>query len=116
MIDGNRIIFGYGDVCVGNNIMSQTVKFQQFKPPAECGERINDEEVEFIGEEIYIVLKDSHDYSDFMKLLNQIGTEIYEFEFQGYIFDFSKFNKESVRACKNHTERAMDLYFLSMAC
>lgn len=39
MIDGNILKFGYGDIVVGANRMTQTISFQQFKPPSKCGGR-----------------------------------------------------------------------------
>ena len=58
MMNGNRLKFGYGDIAVGSDGLTQKISFQQFKPPAECGGNIP-EDVEYIGEEI--ILQISYD-------------------------------------------------------
>ena len=99
MIDGNRLKFGYGDICVRSDELTQRMSFQQFKPPAKCGDRVS-EDAEYIGDEI--VLEFSYeDYCEFSKNLERISNkEIIEFLFKGYAFDFINFNEESIKVCK----------------
>ena len=114
MIYGNVLKFGYGDICVGSDGLTQRMSFQQFKPPAKCGDQVLDD-VEYIGDEI--ILKFSYeDYCEFSKYLEQVSDkEITDFSFKGYIFDFTNYNEESVKVCKKHLESVMYSYFLCMA-
>lgn len=114
MIEGNRLKFGYGDIAVGADGLTQRISFRQFKPPAECGEQVSDE-VEYIGDEI--VLEFSYeDYCEFNKYLKQISNkEIIEFIFKEYIFDFSNYNEKSINVCKKHLNNAMQWYFMCIA-
>ena len=114
MIDGNILKFGYGDIAVGSDGLTQRISFQQFKPPAECGGDVP-EDVEYIGEEI--VLQISYDeYREFNEQLKSVlSKEISTFDFKGHIFDFTNYNEESVKGCKKRSERAMYSYFLCMA-
>ena len=114
MINGNRLKFGYGDICVGSDGLTQRMSFQQFKPPGKCGNRVS-ENVEFIGDEI--IFKFSYeDYCEFNKKLEQVyNKEATEFIFKGYVFDFINFNEESIKVCKKHLNGAMQYYFMCMA-
>lgn len=114
MIEGKRLKFGYGDICVGSDGLTQRISFQQFKPPAKCGDRIL-EDVEYIGD--IIILKFSYeDYCEFSKNLERVSNkEITEFLFKGYVFDFTNFNEQSIKVCKKHLNSAMQCYFMCMA-
>ena len=114
MINGNRLKFGYGDICVRSDGLTQRISFQQFKPPAECGGNVP-EDVEYIGDKI--ILEFSYeDYCEFSNYLKQVSDkEITDFIFKGYIFDFANFNEESIKACKKHLNSAMRYYFMCMA-
>ena len=114
MIEGKRLKFGYGDICVISDGLTQRMSFQQFKPPEKCGSRVP-EDVKFIGNEI--ILEFSYeDYCEFSKYLEQVSdTEITDFIFKGYIFDFANFNEESINVCKKHLNSAMQYYFMCMA-
>lgn len=114
MIDGNRLKFGFGDIAVGSDALAQKIIFQQFKPPAKCGDEVS-EDVEYIGDEI--ILRFSYeDYCEFGENLKRVSNrEITEFTFKRYIFDFTNFNKESIKVCKNHLNGAMQLYFMCLA-
>lgn len=115
MIVGNELKFGYGDICVGSSAFFMELRFQQFKPPAECGGPIP-EEVEFIGDKI--IMKISYeDYRELKNNLKKVSTkEISSFTFKDYIFDFSNFNEESVKVCELHLDNAMREYFRLSAC
>ena len=114
MINGNRLKFGYGDICVKSDALTQRISFQQFKPPTECGCNVP-EDVKFIGNEI--ILEFSYeDYCEFSKKLEQVyNKETAEFIFKGYVFDFTNFNEESIKVCKKHLNGAMQYYFMCMA-
>lgn len=114
MIDGSILKFGYGDIGVDSDVLTQRMSFQQFKPPAKCGDNVS-EDVEYIGEEI--IMKFSfEDYCEFNKKLKEVSDRnISTFNFKGYVFDFTNYNEESVRVCKKHLRNAMYMYFMCMA-
>lgn len=114
MIEGNRLKFGYGDICVGSDELTQRMSFQQFKTPAKCGNRVQ-KYIEYIGDKI--ILQFSYeDYCVFSKNLEQISNkETIEFTFKEYVFDFTNFNEESVKVCRKHLNSAMQYYFMFMA-
>ena len=114
MINGNRLKFGYGNIAVGSDELTQRMSFQQFKPHAECGGNVP-EDIEYIGDEI--ILKFSYeDYCEFSKKLEQVyNKETAEFIFKGYVFDFTNFNEESIKVCKKHLNYTMRYYFMCMA-
>lgn len=113
MIIDNKIMFGYGDIAVGATV--DIITFQQFKPPAECGNHVNDN-VEFIGEQIILYI--SHEeYHELNKYLSSVSNkDISVFTFKDYIFDFSNYNKESVIVVKRKLCQAKNLYILALAC
>lgn len=114
MINGNRLKFGYGDICVKSDALAQRMSFQQFKPPAKCGSNIP-EDVEYIGEEVVLQIS-YEEYCEFNKQLNSVlSNSISTFGFKGYIFDFTNYNEESVKVCKKRSDSAMYNYFLCMA-
>lgn len=114
MIEGNRLKFGYGDIAVGTDELTQIMTFQQFKPPAKCGDQLSDE-MEYIGDEI--ILQFSYkDYCEFNKNLKRVSNkEMTEFLFKGYVFDFKILNEESIKVCKKQLSSAMQWYFMCIA-
>ena len=114
MIYGNVLKFGYGDIAVGSDGLTQRISFQQFKPPAECGGNVP-EDVEYIGEEVVLQIS-YEEYCEFSRYLKQVSDKkITNFIFKEYIFDFANFNEESIKACKKHLNSAMRYYFMCMA-
>lgn len=117
MIDEKVIKFGYGEVCVGVEPLKQEITFQNIRPPQECGTIIReDDNVERFGEIIAIRLSYNtyHEYKNLLKSVN--NKEIFAFWFEGYLFDFSNWNSESIRVCIEKADRAMENYILCMAC
>ena len=114
MIEGKRLKFGYGDICVRSDGLTRRIIFQQFKSPAECGGNVP-EDVEYIGDKI--ILEFSYeDYCEFSRYLEKVSDKkITNFIFKEYIFDFANFNKESINVCKKHLNSAMQYYFMCMA-
>ena len=49
MINGNRLKFGYGDIAVGSDGLTQRMSFKQFKPPGKCGDKVLDDREEWIN-------------------------------------------------------------------
>ena len=114
MINENRLKFGYGDICVKSDALTQRISFQQFKPPAECGGNVP-EDVEYIGEEVVLQIS-YEEYCEFSRYLKQVSDKkITNFIFKEYIFDFANFNEESIKACKKHLNYTMRYYFMCMA-
>ena len=115
MIEGRVLKFGYGDIAVGYNAISQKITFQQFKPPTECGENVSPE-VEFISDKIFI--KISYDeYKQLSYLLSKVkNKEISKFYFKEYEFNFHNYNEKSIEVCLKNLNFAMQLYFMALAC
>ena len=115
MIEGNAIKFGYGDVAVNSSCFMQAIIFRQFKPCANCGDKIIDGEVEFIGDTIKIEI-DYDDYKEFIKNLEKVSNkEISKFTFKDYIFDFENYNENSIKACRKHIDLAISCYIMCLA-
>lgn len=115
MINGKRLKFGYGDISVGAIPTRREIFFQQFKPPATCGDNVSPD-VEWIGEQIFIEI-DYEDYKKLGKLLDKVETrKISKFTFKKYIFDFTNYNEKSVEVCRQKSNEAMRFYILAMAC
>lgn len=114
MIEGNVFKFGYGDICVGADSTGQ-ISFQQFKPPACCGEYLYGKDIEFIGEKIIIKL--SFEESNILyKYLKEVECQkITQFTFKDYIFDFTNYNKESIAVCKRKVQEAVRLLIMCIA-
>lgn len=114
MINNNILKFGYGDIAVGVDELQQCMKFQQFKPPTECGKRVY-ADVEWIGDEIKIYLN-WEEYLEFNKLLEGVRCKnISVFDFKDYIFDFTNYNEKSIQTCKKFAELSMKWYILCLA-
>ena len=115
MIEGKVLKFGYGDICVGVNQPRFQISFQQFKPPAKCGETLENKNIEFIGEKIIITLS-FEDSNSFCKLLKEVENKnITEFEFKEYTFDFSNYNSESIKVCRTKARQAIYLHMMCIA-
>lgn len=115
MIVGNILKFGYGDISVGSDGFFQIISFQQFKPPVECGSKVCNKDVEFIGDKIVLDIS-YEDYCELKKRLSLMSKEVNAFDFKGYIFDFSNYNAASVNVVTRHLEKCMQFYFLCLAC
>lgn len=114
MIEGNVLKFGYGDISVSSDGLTQIINFQQFKPPGKCGDDVSND-VEYIGDKI--TLKISYkEYCEFYNNLQRIlSKEISSFNFKEYVFNFTNFNEKSVEACQRNLNNAMYIYLLCAA-
>lgn len=116
MIVDKVLKFGYGDIAVGSVNILQYITFIGFKPSKNCGERLNGD-VEFTSPEIKIKISSFKKYEELCNLLDEVENHnISEFEFEGYVFNFDKFNIESIRVIRNHACRAMNTYIQLLAC
>lgn len=117
MIEGNVLKFGYGDIAVNSDDLTQSMTFRQFNSTAQCGEHVYDnfDNIEYVSDKI--VLKFScKEYCEFYNNLQHIlSKEISTFNFKGYVFDFTNLHEQSVNACKMHLKNAMRNYILCTA-
>lgn len=116
MIKGNTLYFGSGDIVVSSNswCYSAEVGFTNIKLPCKCGDTITKEierNIEFY-DSISITLEDYELYN----LLCNVDENNTIFIYKDYIFDFTNFNKESVRVCKDGVKNALLAYQLTLAC
>lgn len=117
MIIDNVLKFGYGDIAVGSNNILSYITFREFKPSKNCGERIGEGDVEFTSSELKIHISSFKKYEELCNLLNEVENHnISEFELDGYVFNFDKFNIESIRVINKHARNAMSAYVQLLAC
>lgn len=116
MIEGTVLKFGYGDIAVGSNALTQTITFQQFKPSEKCGRNVP-KDAEYIGDEIRLDIFSYDEYEKLEVLLKAVQKKaLFKFMFKGYEFNFENYNPESVNVCLRNLNFAMGFYLLSMAC
>lgn len=118
MIKDKTIKFGYGTVSVGSDPILGCIIFQQIKPPQGCGTVLDPENtnVEFIGEKIDIYLN-CNKQSKFINYLNDVERlKIKTFCFDGYTFDFTNLNFNSIEVCKKHSLNAIKYELMCIAC
>lgn len=116
MIDakGKVLKFGYGDIGVGADSINFQITFQQFKPPSKCGTYTTGKE-KYVGKKICITLT-YQTYCELMEHLERVKSkEITKFIFKGYTFDFTNYDKESIRVCQRQARATMARIILSMA-
>lgn len=117
MIKDKTLYFGYGDISVGRDIVSSCIIFRNIKPPCECGETITkdlikEKDIEFIDEPI-LLLVDDYDVYTLFKSVNEDNRIIH---YNGYTFDFTKYNYESVRVCLDAANDILDSNRMLLAC
>lgn len=114
MIIGNIIKFGYGDIAVGSNPIMNTLEFQGFKPPQECGSIVIDNDIEYVTDKIKIEL----DMDDCLLLRSRLRSinDDKVIDLNGYILDFTKFNQASVDVALKHLNSIVDWMLLAYAC
>lgn len=115
MIDGNKLMFGYGDISVNSDPVNARMGFRQFKPPAKVGDSVNGSAAEWVGERLYVDFTAS-DIPKFDRLLFDVKHGHVVFEFGGLIFDFTNYNEESVNVCERFFASAITLYQICLAC
>ena len=121
MIVGNRLKFGYGDIAVGTNVFS-CLTFKNFKPPEKVGttltpDLIKNNEIKFESEEVRITLDyiEARILQEKLKELQE-DESLREFAYKGYLFDFSKYNTESIRVVEKHLQTLIFSYISLLAC
>lgn len=113
MIKGNTIEFGYGDVVVGVDQFKRCLIITNIKPPVACGTKFRKVEdtndVEF-GESIEIYEDNLHDIYNLVCTVNEKNKIV---KYKQWIFDFSNYNKESVRVMKDFAFNIIDVRCLA---
>lgn len=117
MIEGNTLKFGYGDIAVSTKGLK--LYFTPFKPPVEvgtpCDDLFKNGDIEAIGEPISIGFSDLKDFTELLKKLKDVD-ENKVFEFKGYIFDFTNYNKISVEVLERGRKIIYLRYISLSAC
>lgn len=117
MIEGNVLKFGYGDIAVGASPLKQVITFQQFKPPANCGEIIDTENVEFTSDVLEMHLRDLKECIRFVAMLDWVKSgKGHTFGFNNLMFDFANYNEKSIKVCMVRAYDAMEEYLMCIAC
>ena len=98
MIDGNRLIFGYGTISVTYQPFMRALQFMTIKPPQNIGTDLKNSNAQYVGKSVYICIE-LEQISEFNKLLDNVTNEPI-FEYGGYIFDFSENKVESINAVR----------------
>ena len=112
----NTIKFGYGTVAVSANYIALT--FQNIRPPQEVGTHLIDVKdfVEFYGQ-IYQIMLKFEDCSLLREKLNEIEQNGGgSFDFKGWTFDFTNYNKNSITVITNAIRTIEHNYLISIAC
>lgn len=105
MIEGNRIIAGYGTLAVDSYHNSNKLIIKHIQPPKEIGSSIVDEFEELQAISIMI---DCKGYFELKHLLEEVSTDQPVFTFGDWIFDFSQFNEKSVEVFKKGLNNVFD--------
>ena len=116
MIKDKTIIFGYGSVAVSSEMYCNFIAFYEMIRPEVCGTILKPGNIEAAGKGIMIELT-PFTYNEYIEKLEAIDKNFGGiFEFGGYTFDFTKYNINSVEACRNHARRAIAKYYMALAC
>lgn len=111
MIKGNRIIAGYGTLAVGGYSNTNKLIIRHIQPPKEVGSDIIDD---FETLEVISVLINYETYLKLKRALKEVSAKKPIFTFDGWVFDFTKFNEKSVEVFREQLDNAFDT--LPLAC
>lgn len=116
MIKDKTIIFGHGTVAVGSEMYCEFITFHEMTKPEICGTVLYNKNIEVVGKGIMIMIN-PFTYNEYIKKLEEIDKNLGgKFEFEGYTFDFTKYNANSTKSCKNHAKSAIAKYYIPLAC
>ena len=116
MINGNILYFGYGDIAVRTQFLFNEIQFQQFKPPQEIGTYVEYDKVEWIGECVKFELNEEECVWWVKKLQKVLDRDTNAFEFKGYVFDFSNYNRKSVDVVVKNIYKIYNNLLTIVAC
>ena len=115
MIEGNRLVFGFGDVAIGAIPLLNVITFRAFKPPMSIGDNVPDG-VEWLGNEIRIKMN-MDKYIELQGRIKELKCDKNRvFNFDKYTFDFTNYNESSIDVLLDKIQCAMRNYFFCMAC
>lgn len=110
MIKGNVIEFGYGDVVVGVLPYRKCITITNIKPPLVCGSRLTDVNAVEWGKTIEIYEDNLH---DIYKLIQTVNEDNRVVRYNDWTFDFTNYNKESVRVVRDKAFNIIDVRCLA---
>lgn len=119
-LDNKTLYFGYGDICVNSTALGLT--FTEFEPEIEVGtvmtpELKKEKGIKFISEKFIIPIECYEEAKELDRLLdsmNKNGT--FQFEFKGWIFNFSNWNPKSIEGIKLHLSAIRSTLLMCSAC
>lgn len=113
-LETNTLVFGCGDIVISTVVYG--LMFSQLNKPQQCGKGLNDleDDCECIGE--YPLYFDTYQETlDLLKKVKAITKNKNQiFTFKNLTFDFSYYNKESVRILKDAIEKVQTTYLLAL--
>lgn len=119
MIDTNSktIYFGHGDILIVSGTGS-IITFYEIKDNLEPGQKLNPEQAETYLEPstkyIGMWFKNLDELMEFKRQLTELDQNAStSFEYKGYTFDFSTYNKASIEALYTHIDKAR-LHFICL--
>ena len=118
MINESVIFFGYGDIEVLS--VPGMLIFHELSEPISIG--IHNKDLVLLKRNtlkppIFINLITFDECNKLDILLQKVErNEIDKFDFNGYTFDFSKFNRKSVYVCRKNLERLINSHCQVLAC
>ena len=110
MIEENILRFGYSDISVRADIMTNTISFKQITTELEC-DTISSKDVNYTDNIINIRINDFDEYYEFYKCLKEVNKRnITQFTFKDYVFNFNNYNEKSIIVIeKNLTKAALTI-------
>ena len=110
------LYFGYGDIGVGCDCFDLT--FREFEPPIEVGTWFEDEsECKWLSEKFSIPITCYEEAKQLIELLDNVSMNgTFQFEFKGWIFNFSNWNSKSVEVVKKYVNHIKTNLLLPFAC
>lgn len=116
MIIENTIKFGHGTIVVGADRYSRTLTLEHTEPPIAVGSKVYPEDYDKLAKHEKLYFQYKQDMRVLMDDLKKVSAENPIIEFRGYIFDFTKFNPESVRVLEEKLLLAIMGNTLALAC
>ena len=108
------IIFGYGTTLIHGSWYSSVLTISSIYPPKEIGLEITDSEsYETIETVKFKYEADMLEFYNQVKMLSEDNPII---KFREYTFDFTKFNKKSVKVLKNKLDNVIQGHMMLLAC
>lgn len=105
MIEGKTLKFGYGDIAIQSSASVSAMRFCQLDATLTCGMDVPDD-VYSIGEGILIKITPEN-YVIIKEALNKVWVKQQtSFVIDGYTFDFTNYNNDSIECFMKHFRNA----------